>query len=165
MHKVLDLLDQIVLPKVVFNMTSAESEDIRFEFNSVGKPLEGDDEISKIINDSLKNALSFQRVNGKFVYQIDKKKVIERVNSVVREFHIKLWMAVNKKTQWNRTSLKKNMCYANSEAYKEKVLELFLDAAKYGISKDSLGENTEIKPIHKFIASKFQAMVEAQCPR
>lgn len=167
MHKVLDLIDSIVLPKVVFDMKEATPNCVYFDCENSIPPLEGDDDLIKLINANLVNSLSIVRVGdtNKFVYKINSDHVIERVNAQVREFHIKLWMLVNKKTQWNRTSLKKNMPYAHSPQFKEKTLELFLDAAKYGIRMNTLVKNAEIKPIHKFIASKFQAMVEAQCPR
>lgn len=165
MKKVDEILDKIVMPAISFKLKAVDDDCIMFEEGKTDIEVPGDDEISKIVRLHVSNAISIDRSYGQYNYVINRSQIYNAVRDYVKKFHIDLWLLVNNKTEFNRTKLKKDMAYARSDKFKDTCLELFLDAAKYGITRNTLVKGLEIKPIHKFIALKFQAMVEAECPR
>lgn len=157
MEQIHKILDSIVMPDPEFIMVERFDHRISFEATHKLQVPDANDELSKLV---------FAQVQRNHISasDIDRQRIISYVTSSIREFHIKVWLKVNKKTNWNRTKLRKSIGYANSDRFKNNTLELFLDAGKFGITADTL-DASEIKPIHKFIAAKFEAMVEAECPR
>lgn len=165
MKKVDEILDKIVMPAISFKLKAVDDVCIMFEEGKTDIEVPGDDEISKLVKQHIGRAIFIDKSYGQYNYEINRSQIYDAVREYVRRFHIDLWLLVNNKTEFNRTKLKKDMAYARSDKFKDICLELFLDAAKYGITKSTLVKGMQIKPIHKFIALKFQAMVEAECPR
>ncbi len=170
MKKIDAILDTILLPEVRFEVKDFTDEIVTFEerdaFSStVTKLVEAQTTLDKTVATALNRAIIINNDRGVYKYTINRKQVYDSVWTVVRDFHVQLWLIVNNKTEFNRTKLKKDLSFANSAKFKETCLELLLDAEKYGITRATLKKTMEVKPIHKFIALKFQAMVEAECPR
>lgn len=159
MEKIIKILNSITFPDPVYEMCLASNNYIRFQPTHEIQLPEAADELTKLVVSEIKRRYL---LNTKF---IDHEIIINNVVSTIRGFCVNLWMIVNKKTSWKRTKLSKDINYAKSDKFKTNIVELFIDAAKFGVIFDTLHISTEIKPIHKFIAMKFQAMVEAECPQ
>lgn len=156
MDKIKVILDAIEIPEPCFELSKLEDNIIFFKPLHDLKLPETSDELTKLV---------YEQVARYHQMPLDYERIIHGVQTNVRSFHINLWMQVNKKTSWTRCKLKKSISYANSDKFKKLSLELFLDATKYGITPDSIKNKSEIKSMHKFIATRFEAMVEAECPR
>lgn len=162
MEKIRDIMNKFQAPKVELVMIEATDSEIMFSKTENLVIAETGDEFIDYIN---KVIIDNTKLNTNLVFETDRSKVEATVANAVNQFHINLWMAVNKKKEFRRTSLSKLLRRAkNSPEFKENSLELYLDAIKHGIKKDNLKYEV-IRPIHKFIASKYQAMVELECPK
>lgn len=162
MQQILDILNKVKLPEVCFNATEFSTSRIWFETTTKIEPIEGEDPLTALVNSALPSASNFSMISG---WSLNTHEVINNINREVTDSMNLLWLRVNGKVGLSRTKFSKHLARSKSDKFKEAILELYLDGAKHGIGWKTIDKKTEMKAIHRFIALRYQATVEAQWPR
>lgn len=161
MKAILDIAKKAIQPKSVFKSVEITEDSIRLSADVDFPTIPGEDDLTELVNTYINQCSSSQMVNNKFVRKLDERRLVECIMSHVKSFHNKLWCIVNKKVNFRRTNLSKSVNKnRRTEEFNNVALELYLDANKYGITSASIHQNMVITPLHKFIASKYEAIAE-----
>lgn len=151
-----ELVSTIKLPQMVYQIVES-SDGLVFICEPTFEPIEVIDAASDLVNRHYRQCIESVRYDKiRYRFEISEKHVVDRAAASAQQEIINIWLKVNKKKDFRRTSLNKKLKYAiRSWQFNTFILELYADAYKYGLKT-----NTIPKPIEEFIAKQFQKGVE-----
>lgn len=168
MKRIEECLNKLILPNPEFKAKMICEDFISFEpmYGSVIEMTDENEEeaaLNELVKSIAVHCVILDIKNNKLKYIIDHDNVKTRTWRNILQFHILLWMKANNKVQFKRTKLSKAVERVSiSDDIKDFCTELYLDAHKYGINFNTLKNDIEIKPIHKFFALKFESKMESE---